>query len=144
MGYLVGLAIHVVQESKQQVSCDYHVLYHYGMGVPGYDPSIANIGNSGSPLLQCPADPHSMTGGDRSYEMSNGTQYGSGNGYLTYSSTPGVKAFRRISDFTDGLSQTVAFSERALVNEADQLNPQDDAEKFPAWIPIPMNTPGTE
>ena len=140
----IGLAIHVVQESKQQVSCDYHVLYHYGMGVPGYDPSIAPVGGFSSPLLQCPADPNSMTGSDRSYEMSNGTQYGTGNGYLTHSSTPGVEDFRRISDFTDGLSQTVAFSERALLNEVDHLNPQDDAKKYPAWIPIQMNTPGTE
>ncbi len=140
----IGLAIHAVQESKQHFSCDWHVLYHYGMGVPGYDPLIAPVGSVGSPLLQCPADPHSMTGSDRSYEMSNGTQYGTGNGYLAYSHTPGVQAFRRISDFTDGLSQTVAFSERTLVIEADQLNPQDDPKKYPAWIPIPMNTPGTE
>ncbi len=140
----IGLAIHVVQDSKQQFSCDMHVIYHYGLGVPGYDPLTVPVGRPGSSLLQCPADPNTMTGGDLSYEMSNGTQYGSGNGYLTYSPAPGVEDFRRISDFTDGLSQTTAFSERALVNEADQTNPQDTPKKFPAWISMPMTTPGTE
>ena len=140
----VGLAIHTVQDSKQHVSCDIHVLYHYGLGVPGYDPSSIAVGRSGTSLLQCPADPNTMIGRDSSYEMSNGTQYGTGNGYLSHLSTPGVEDFRRISDFTDGLSQTSAFSERAIVNEADQLNPQDDPKKFPAWISMRMTTPGTE
>lgn len=136
----VGIAIHVVQDAKQYFSCDHRVLHHYGMGVPGYDRRIARVGDFEGGSGGCPADPHGRGG----YEMSNGTTYGVGNGYLAYSSSPDGEAFRRVSEFTDGLSQTVAFSEKPSPTEADQLTPEDDPKKFPLWISTRMTTPGTE
>ncbi len=137
----IGVAIHVVQDARQHFSCDIRILSHYGMGVPGYDRTVAVAADEAvHPRGGCPADPE----GIGYYYMSNGTQYGVGNGYFSYSTTPHDEDYRRASDFTDGLSQTVAFSEHPSFTEADQLTPRDNFRKFPAWISTRMTTPGTE
>lgn len=140
----VGVAIHVVQDARQRLSCDYQVLYHHGMGIPGYDRFTASTTYDLGPTFQCPSDPNVMTiGGGASYQASSGAVFGAGNGYFHVSdlNEPGS---RPASEFTDGLSQTTAFSERAILNEANQLNPRDDPKMYAAWLSGPAWTPGEE
>ena len=140
----IGVAIHVVQDAKQRLSCDYKVLFHHGMGVPGYDRFSGSVIYDLGPLFQCPSDPNTKTdGGGASYHASSGALFGAGNGYFHVSDLNGPGS-RSASEFTDGLSQTTAFSERAILNQADQLSPHDDPKKYAAWLSSPMWTPGEE
>ncbi len=140
----VGVAIHVVHDAKQRLSCHHELLYHYGMGVPGYDRFVTSAIYDMGPVFQCPSDPNAMTDGTYfSYLASSGAEFGAGNGYL--SAGDGNAEFsRQASEFTDGLSQTVAFSERAILNTADQLNPRDDPKKYAAWLSGPVWNFGEE
>lgn len=140
----IGIAIHVVHDAKQYFSCDNQIIFHYGMGVPGYDRTIAQVESEAdqdkSYKHRCPADPSGRGG----YQMSGGTKYNVNNGYLGFSDTPGIEDHRLASDFTDGFSQTIAFSENAGFTTADQLTPQDNPKLVPLWISQKMNLPGTE
>ncbi len=140
----IGVAIHVVHDARQRLSCDYQVLFHHGMGVPGYDRMIGSTVYDLGPVFLCPSDPNVMTdGGGPSYEASSGAQFGAGNGYYNVFHIDGGSS-RPASEFTDGLSQTVAFSERAILNQADQLSRQDDPKKYAAWLTRPVWTFGEE
>ncbi len=146
----IGLAIHVVQDSKQVFSCEYGVLLGDGMGLPSNSDSTTAQVNLGIFVrhLQCPADPNSsLPNSGNSYLMSNGTWKASEVGYFnsgSYSvSNPHALAFRQISEFSDGLSQTAAFSESAFLTEADQLTARDDPKKYALWIRTPMTASNT-
>ena len=146
----LGLAIHVVQDSKQVFSCEFGVLLRDGMGTPDAGGPPVGIANSGlfNAELQCPSDPNAMMpNSGNSYLMSNGTWNASGVGYFNLGfvteSNPHGEAFRRSAEFSDGLSQTAAFSEQAIFIEADQLNPQDDPKKHALWISTQMTPPST-
>ena len=145
----IGVAIHVVQESNQRFTCEYGILLRDGMGTHSQATGSTAVVNSGfyQPEFQCPADPVASTPETgQSYVMSNGTWLASGVGYLNLGSytpsNPSAQGFREASEFTDGLSQTAAFSETALWTMADQLHPQDDPKKHALWLSTPANYSG--
>lgn len=131
----IGLAIHVVQDAKQRFSCDRRVLYHYGMGVPGYRRSTSTILG---PVFRCPADPNSGTTDTWvSYQASCGAVLGAGNGYYQVGQSAREGYLREASEFTDGLSQTTAFSEQAILTMAEAQQPIDDPKKYALWLTGP-------
>lgn len=138
----IGVAIHVVQDAKQRFISDGRVLYHYGMGVPGYRRGTSTKLGS---IFRCPADPNSgTTDAWRSYQASTGALLGAGNGY--YPALDGYEPegkAREASEFTDGLSQTTAFSEQAILTLAESVNPVDDPKKFALWLTGPAWIVGT-
>ena len=134
----IGLAIHVVQDAKQRFSSDPRVLYHYGMGVPGYRRGSSSARYEFGPIFRCPADPNSeSTDTWVSYPASTGAVLGAGNGYYQVSRHPDLTEFRQASEFTDGLSQTTAFSEQAILTVAETQQPVDDPKKFALWLSGP-------
>ncbi len=131
----IGVAIHVVQDAKQRFSCDRRVLYHYGMGVPGYRRSTSTILG---PVFRCPADPNSGTTDTWvSYQASCGAVLGAGNGYYQVGQSAREGYLREASEFTDGLSQTTAFSEQAILTMAEAQQPIDDPKKYALWLTGP-------
>ena len=89
-------------------------------------------------MFRCPADPNSGSKDTwRSYQASTGAVLGAGNGYYQVSHHPHVKEFRHASEFTDGLSQSTAFSEQAILTNADLSQPVDDPKKFALWVSGP-------
>lgn len=137
----IGLAIHVVQDAKQRFSSDLKVLYHYGMGVPGYDRSR---GSTLGPLFRCPADPNSGTTDSwGSYQASTGALLGAGNGYYQVWQSALDGQYRQASEFTDGLSQTTAFSEQAILTVAEDIQRIDDPKKYALWLSGPAWIAGT-
>lgn len=131
----IGVAIHVVHDAKQRFSSDHSVLYHYGMGVPGYKRSTSTILG---PVFRCPADPNTGTTDTWvSYQASTGAVLGAGNGYYQVGHSALEGHLREANEFTDGLSQTTAFSEQAILTLAETLQPVDDPKKYALWLSGP-------
>lgn len=134
----IGLAIHVVQDAKQKLSSDPDVLYHHGMGVPGYDRRSSLVNHEFGPIFRCPADPNFKTMDNwSSYQASTGALLGAGNGYYQGRHSAREGRFRLASEFTDGLSQTAAYSEQAILTLAETLQPVDDPKKYALWLSSP-------
>lgn len=108
------------------------------MGVPGYNPRSPSSRVHKGPAFRCPADPNANASDSwLSYRASTGAVLGAGNGYFDVSHQDGEWESRRANEFTDGLSQTTAFSEQAVLTMAEVVQPVDDPKKFALWLTGP-------
>lgn len=134
----IGVAIHVIQDSKQQFCSNSKRIFHFGMGVPGYDPIISTHHHNVARVFRCPADPNSATSDNLpSYRASTGAVLGAGNGYYEAGNHERLNNYRLASEFTDGFSQTSAYSEQAILTLADLTQRVDDPKKYALWISSP-------
>jgi prepilin-type processing-associated H-X9-DG protein len=171
-GLLAALLVPAVQQARataRRVQCTNHlkqigIAVHNCVSSLGVFPTKSHSGwkdifraaespeetlstsSTGSPLFRCPEDSYSgLPETGRSYPMNSGTLFrkiddSRVDGFLSYD------ANRRPSDFTDGQSQTAAFSER-LVEVQDVAVPGSTIEpdRYLWWTSheVPQ-TPGNE
>ena len=134
----IGVAIHVVQDSNQQFSSNSEVIYHLGMGIPGYNPGTDSKDYERGLVFRCPADPNSTTTDNQvSYRASTGAVLGAGNGYYEVYKPERRGQYRLAGEFIDGLSQTAAYSEQAILTIADLSRRVDDSKKYALWLSGP-------
>ncbi len=127
----IGIAIHTVEQSENVFPAEYDEIYHKGMGFPGYDRFRGPVVNEYGTTFRCPQDSQLDDTTAQSYVLSEGTAFLTrSNGYFEY-----YRDLRRASEFTDGQSQTVGFSEKLQFSSQDRMSPRDDGTRYALWLP---------